>query len=249
MAEVAALPARFDAAPGARIGLVSLASDEVASDEIRAVAAQPGLAIHETRIANADTISAETLTAMADGLTEAAGRLPGAGSYDAVGYLCTSASMLIGDEGVADRVRAALPGAGVTNPMQAALAACRALGAARIALVAPYVADVTLGIARRFEAGGVSVPRVGSFLVDSDARVARISADALRRGAAGLASGGEVDAVFLSCTALRTVHRIAHLEHALGRPVISSTQAVAWDLLRRAGRGPAPGDWGRLLAV
>ncbi|MBK0399931.1 Asp/Glu racemase [Limibaculum sp. M0105] len=244
MREIATLQPSFDPGASRRIGLVSLASDEVSSDEIRAVLAAPGLAIHETRIANSDIITPESLLAMAEGLTESASRLPGAVPYDAIGYLCTSASMLIGADGVAARVRAACPGAAVTNPMEAGLAACRALGAARIALATPYVAEVTDGIAAAFEAGGLEVVRAASFFVNSDTRVARISAEALGEAVAGLAGG--VDAVFLSCTALRTVHHVAAIEDRAGVPLVTSNQAVAWRLARLAEVTPAPGAWGVL---
>lgn len=244
MREIRALDAAFDPAPGRRLGLVSLASDCVASEEIRAVAGGPGREIFETRIANADAISPESLRAMETGLTEAAARLPG-GRYDAAAYLCTSASRLIGFARVAELVRAALPGAAVTNPMQAGIAAAGALGVRRIAIVTPYVAEVTEAIAGGFEEAGIAVASLASFFVASDALVARIDAASLARAAAEGATGA--DAVFLSCTALRTVHGLARLEAAVGRPVLSSNQAVAWDMLRHARLAPAPGPWGRLF--
>jgi maleate isomerase len=257
--EILPLEARFEDGPARRIGLVSLASDEVASDEIRAVLApppvppvgappfgpaSPPLVIHETRIPNSDEITAATLSAMAEGLTEAASRLPNAVRYDAIAYLCTSASMLIGSEVVASRIRAACPGAAVTNPMESAVSALAALGARRIALATPYVADVTDGIARAFEAAGVEVARTGSFFVGSDTRVARISPEAQADAVASLAEG--VDAVFLSCTALRTVQHVAALEAAAGVPVVTSNQAVAWRLADLAGGRPGQGAWGSL---
>jgi len=247
MREILTLHADFGSGAARRIGLVSLASDEVASDEIRAVLAAPDVAIHETRIANSDIITPESLLAMAAGLTEAASRLPGAVLYDAVGYLCTSASMLIGADGVAERIRAACPGTAVTNPMEAGLAACHALGARRIALATPYVAEVTDGIAAAFEAGGLEVVRAASFFVNSDTRVARISAAAL--GDAVCALSGGVDAVFLSCTALRSVHHVAAIEARAGVPLVTSNQAVAWRLARLAGLQPAPGAWGALWSA
>ena len=241
------LTPRFDAPPATRLGMISLASDEVAPDELRAVICQPGFVLHESRIANSDTIDETTLRAMAAGLTEAAARLPGGAPYAAVAYLCTSASMLIGFEGVANRINTALPGAMVTNPMLAGIRACKRLGATRIALVTPYITEVTVGIANRFESSGISVSRMASFLTDSDARVARISENSLSDAAAEMSGGGGVDAVFLSCTALRTVHCIAEIEERVGCPVLGSNQVTAWDLLRMAGVGPTPGRWGRLF--
>ncbi len=246
MREIAPLPAALDAAPACRLGLVSLASDPVAGDEIRALAGGPDRAVLEARIANDDAISAASLRAMEAHITEAAARLPGGPPYRAAAFLCTSASMLIGFAGIAERMRRALPGAEVTNPMQAALTAAEAIGARRIGLVTPYVADVTEGIAAAFEARGVRIARAASFFEPNDSRVARISAASLEAAARAVAPGAE--AVFLSCTALRTARHIAAMEATLGLPVLSSNQAVAWDLLRLAGEPPAPGPWGALFA-
>jgi len=244
--EIETLSTAFEAGPARRIGLVSLASDETSSDEMRAVLAGPGVAIHETRIPNSDTITAESLSAMAEGLTEAASRLPGAVPYDAVAYLCTSAAMLIGSDGVAARIRAACPGAAVTNPMEAGLAACRALDARRIALATPYVAEVTERLALTFEAAGFEVARAASFFVQSDTRAARISAAALSDAVTALSPG--VDAVFLSCTTLRTVHHVAAIEARAGVPLVTSNQALAWRIAALAGVAPRPGAWGALWA-
>ena len=247
MREIRALTPGFDPGPAHRLGVISLASDQVSSDEIRAVCGAPGTAIHETRIPNEDTVTTETLRAMERGLTESASRLPGGVRYDAVAYLCTSASRLIGFDRVAGLVRAAVPGAAVTNPMQAAIAAAEAVGARRIALVTPYVAEVTDALAAGFEEAGIAVASAASFFTDSDAKVAWIDADSLLRAA--VEQAGDADAVFLSCTALRTVHLTARIEAEIGRHVLSSNQAVAWDLLRLSGARPVPGDWGRLMAA
>ena len=43
------------------------------------------------------------------------------------------------------------------------------------------------------------------------------------------------DAVFLSCTNLRTLNVIPEIEARIGKPVLSSNQVLAWHLLRLAG--------------
>ena len=53
--------------------------------------------------------------------------------------------------------------------------------------------------------------------------------------------------IAISCTATPVVSHIAALEKAIGVPVVSSSQAMAWDALRLAGyRKPIQG-YGRLL--
>ena len=59
--------------------------------------------------------------------------LPGV-PLDVVAYGCTSGAMVIGEDRVAERIRAARPDVAVTTPITGALAALQALGAKRIAL-------------------------------------------------------------------------------------------------------------------
>lgn len=58
----------------------------------------------------------------------------------------------------------------------------------------------------------------------------------------------EADAVFISCTNLRTIGAIAPLEEALGVPVISAIQASLWNCLRIAGVDDEVDGFGHLLS-
>jgi maleate isomerase len=54
--------------------------------------------------------------------------------------------------------------------------------------------------------------------------------------AAGRAiDGPDVDAVFIPCTAVRTLEAIEPLEAAIGKPVITAIQATIWAVARLAG--------------
>ena len=48
-------------------------------------------------------------------------------------------------------------------------------------------------------------------------------------------AGADCEAVFASCTNLRATGVIAEAEARLGKPVITSNQALAWHMLRLAG--------------
>jgi maleate isomerase len=54
--------------------------------------------------------------------------------------------------------------------------------------------------------------------------------------------------VFISCTGLRTFPVVARLEERLGKPVVTSNQALAWDCLRLAGVHDRLPGRGRLFA-
>ena len=110
----------------------------------------------------------------------------------------------------------------------------------------PYTADVTMRIAEHFEANGIAVATVASFLEPSDIVVASISESSIAEAVRQVDSD-DVDAVFISCTSLRSFGILATLESELGKPVVSSNQAFGWHLHRLAGiADPMPG-LGQLL--
>jgi maleate isomerase len=182
-------------------------------------------------------------------LTDAAALILPGMALDVVAFGCTSASMVIGEQRVAELVRAAHPRVACTTPITAAFAAFEALGAKRIALLTPYRDDINRFMRDYIEARGVAVPVMGSFNEEDDLKVARIDAGSTRDAALELGRASEVDAVFVSCTSLRLIDAVADIEAELGKPVTSSNHAMAWHCLRLAGiddRGP---DRGRLFEL
>jgi len=85
----------------------------------------------------------------------------------------------------------------VSEPVSALIAACRALGITRLAMLSPYVADVS----------------------------ARLHTSSVVNAASALAAQGGVDGVFLSCTNLRSFDAIDPLEASTGLPVLCRPRA------------------------
>jgi maleate isomerase len=242
------LPFRTDGGIAARaaIGLIVLATDQTIEHEFRRLLDLPGVAFYESRILNDAAITQATLRQMEARLAEAASLiLPGL-PLDVVAFGCTSASMVIGEQRVFERIREARPGVACTTPITAAFAALRALDARRIALLTPYRDDINRFIRDYIEARGVSVPVMGSFNEEDDLKAARIDAASIRDAAVELGRS-DVDAVFVSCTSLRLVDAVAEIEAALGKPVTSSNHAMAWHCLRLAGIDDARSGCGRLF--
>ena len=59
----------------------------------------------------------------------------------------------------------------------------------------------------------------------------------------------DADAVLVSCTALRTSSVIDRIEQHLGKPVVTSNQALAWHALRLAGYAEPRKGLGRLMTL
>ncbi len=218
----------------ARIGLIVLETDHTVEAETRQIDID-GVAWYHSRIPMEPEVTPTTLTDMEARLPVAAGLLPTEFNFDAIGFGCTSAATLIGEDGVTNAIQSAHPEMACTNPISAAVLAFQALGASRIAVVTPYTADVTAPVAEYFSNAGLDVSAVGSFLESSDHVVAKISPESIAAGVRTIAAAGECDAVFISCTSLRTFSIIDALEGEIGMPVVSSNLALTWQLLRLAG--------------
>jgi len=232
-----ALPFVLDngVATRARLGVVILETDETLESDLRTVFNQPGIGLFHTRIPNAQTVTQETLTAMRDEMPAVLKLLPHTVPLDVVGYGCTSASTLIGPENVAAIVNAIHPHAKVTNPISGVIAACQALGVNRLGLVTPYSADISAAMQDTLTNNGIAVTAFGSFEQTTDANVARLSPQSILDAMITIGSSDETDAVFASCTNLNTFAIIEEAEAKIGKPVISSNQAMAWHMATLAG--------------
>src|SRR5215468_5411656 len=223
----------------ARIGLIVLATDHTIEHEFRQIYRLDGVALYESRIMNSAQVNAATLAEMERGLATAAGLILPGTKLDVVGYGCTSATVVIGEETVFERIREARPG----------VACFKKLGVKRIALLTPYVDEVNQMFRRFVEARGITVPVMGSFNHENDNEVARISQASIKDAVRELAREPSVDGVFVSCTSLRVATIAEELENELGKPVTSSNHALAWHCLRLAGVDDSLQGLGRLFRV
>ena len=172
--------------------------------------------------------------------------LPGM-ELDVVAYGCTSASMVLGEQTVFDRIHDARPGVACTTPITAAFAAFDALGAHDIAVLTPYRDDVNRQVRNYIEARGYRVRAFGSFNEENDNVAARIDLDSIRSATIELGRMSGVDAVFVSCTSIRLATIAREIEDELGKPVTSSNHAMAWHCLRLAGIDDSQPRLGRLF--
>ena len=233
----------------ARIGLVVLATDHTLEHEFRRVVTMPGVAFYEARIRNSPQITPETLREMASSLTATTDLLLPGVEFDVIGYGCTSASMVLGEEKVFELVKKARPKAKVTTPITAAFAAFDAFKARRIGVLTPYRRDVNDIVRGYIEKKGYEVPVFGSFNEENDNTVAAIDAKSLQRGIEAIVARAKVDMVFVSCTSLRLVDAARDIERSIGIPVTASNHAMAWHCLRLAGIADKRPEFGRLYEV
>lgn len=225
-----------------KLGLIVLTTDETLENEARAVLAGRDVSLVHARIRAEAEVSVSDLARMEARLPEAAALLPS--GMRAVGYACTSASTVIGPERVADLVRGAHPDAAVTDPITAVMAGLKALNANKIAFVSPYVSEVTAPMRSLLAAHGFETASEVSFGEAEDRVVARIAERSTLEAIREAVQKTPCDAVFVSCTNLRSFSILEQAEAELGVPVVSSNQALIWHLLRCGGidaKGWGPG--------
>jgi maleate isomerase len=220
-----------DPADQPAVGLVVLQTDETMEHELRHWLPATVRLFH-TRIPNQVAINSDSLQQMKYALPAATALLPSTTRFQVIVYGCTSAATVIGEAAVTDAVQSILPGVAVTNPLTAIKAQLGFLQAKSIALLTPYVPDVSQAMVDSFIAADFDVARVASFHEERDDRVARIAEHSLMAALTDLAAGNPVDAIVASCTNLRTRGLIELASKQLGVPVISSNSALAWHVMR-----------------
>lgn len=238
-------PLRYSLAEGRppQVGLIALQADETIEADLHRL--KPvAVELLVSRVPSGTEVSVKTLQAMTASLTTAASLFPRGARLSAVGYGCTSGAAHIGASKVAELIRAGVETARVTDPMTALVAACRALNIARIGMLTPYVPDVSRRLCAALEGQGIKTSALLSFEVAEEAAVVRIDAASVIAGAVDVAEAAPCDALFLSCTNLRTLDVIDEVERRTGLPVLSSNQVLGWHLF--SGYGTAAAAPGRL---
>ncbi|MGE3915192.1 MAG: maleate cis-trans isomerase [Hyphomicrobiaceae bacterium] len=167
-----------------------------------------------------------------------------------VAYGCTASSIVQGLDYDAHLRAEIAEGYDVpaTTAAHAIITGLKAFGARRISIVSPYPAKVDKAEHDYFEKAGFEVLG-GAFLGISDGfKLAEPSTETLfDLGKRGMAANA--DALVISCLNTRSHTVIDRLEQALGKPVVTSTQATLWHALRLAGIDDRIAGYGRLLAA
>lgn len=231
-----------------RLGLIALQSDETIEGDMRRLLPKD-VELLVSRVPSSVEVSRDTLAAMEAHLAASAALFPVGAGFDAIGYGCTSGTAQIGARSIASEIGKSARTHAVTEPLSSLIAACAHLRVNRLALLSPYVGQVSEQLRKILVEAGIKTPVFGSFDVAEEATVVRISAQSIADAATALVGQGNVDAVFLSCTNLRALDVIAPLEARLGLPVLSSNQVLAWHLMHLSNARPPARAPGRLFAL
>ena len=239
---------QLDTTDGGRklIGLILLSTDLTLERLLPRLIPSDDIAVYVNRVTYNNPMTVENLAAVETNLTQAARDILPGTHLSAIAFACTSGSIAIGPDRVLQRIAEGQPGVPATTPVTAAVDGLKHLGIDRIALLTPYRDSVNQPIAKFIQDSGISIAKMSTFDMDSDIDVGRIPLPAII-DAALAADSPDAEAIFLSCTALQATDCIETLEDRLGKPVLTSNQAMLWRALRLAGYdGKIPG-FGKLM--
>lgn len=228
-------------------GLAVLQSDETIEHDFQRLLPVDKTRQYVTKVPNGQDVNTGSLSAMVDTLPAAVGLFPGAVHLDVVGYGCTSATSVIGADAVAKLISSNCDCSLVTDPLSAAIAACRHLKLEHLAILSPYVEEVSTSLRFSFENAGIQVPVFGSFNEANDSRAANIDRQSIVDAAIELGSDQSVEGVFISCTSLKTLDAIAQIEEQISKPVLASNTVLAWHMCLLAGIELNHNGFGNLL--
>jgi maleate isomerase len=249
--EIRVYPGRppLDARPLAkRIGLIILATDHTTEPDFHRMVASEHVGVYVARIAYANPTTPDNLRRMQPGLAEGAGLILPGETLDAICYACTAASVVIGDAEVAAAIHEGKPGVPVVTPPLAAARGLKALAAKRISVLTPYTVETTRPMLAYFAAHGFEIASSTCLGFTDDREMARIAPSALVELARDT-TAADADALFISCTALRAASVAHEIELAIGRPVVTSNQATAWNCLRLLRDAAPRPQLGRLMTM
>lgn len=225
----------------AKIGMMFPSANFVAEPQMNAML-PPGVSLHATRL-HLDTANHLSMLER----TEEATALLADAEVDVIAFHCTGVTMY--DLDVVDQVKRRMAAVTTTKTVvtaDAIVEALRLLGASRIVLVTPYLQETNDREKAFLAHHGVTVLADRGLQLSSAAAFGAVTPQewydhvlAMRRP--------DADAYFLSCTAIKSSEAIDALESELGKPVISSNQAVLWSALRTAGITDRVDGYGRLM--
>ena len=173
----------------------------------------------------------------------------------AAAYVDTSISFIRGPGGdldISNRIEGFL-GIPTVSTSTAVVQACRALSVTSIGVLTVYVDEVNDAMAPFFEPQGIKVARMQKAQSNMEAgntseQLGQMSAEELVEIGRSI-DGPDVGAIFIPCTAVRTLDAIEPLEAAIGKPVITAIQATMWRVARLAGLGHDADQGGKLFEI
>ena len=167
----------------------------------------------------------------------------------AVMAMCGTGVSFIGgygyDKTLIDKMKPRCGKIPVTTTTTAVTNGLKALGVKKISIAMPYVEPVAHTIAKFMEDSGFKVMDY-KWLGKGGHDIAQVPREEIYDLVKSVDTP-ETEALLVSCVSLHVAEIIQELETDLGKPLVTSNQATAWECLRLAGIKDSIKGWGTLL--
>ena len=214
-----------------RIGVITLSTDFTIEQDFRKICHGIPVDIFFNRIPFMNPLNHKNYLKMAEYIPEVSEQILPQEKIDVIAYGCTSGTIAIGEDRIANQVHKSKPEALVTTPITAALKAFRKLKLKKIAVLTPYPKDVNLTVFNYLEQKKIEIDSFHSFNLEYDSEIAQVSLESLMTEIIKI-DLKNAEALFVSCTALKIADILDEIEKKLNITIISSNQAIIWDCLR-----------------
>lgn len=210
-----------------RIGLLVPSSNTVMENDLHAHLDKANYTVHTARM-YLERTTAEAEQVMLDRDAPAAADLVGTARPDVLVFGCTSAGSL-GSVAYDRRycadlgARAGARGIGVMS----SLADCvREHGLRRVAVITPYIDELTASVARGLASEDLEVVTAAGMGISVNIDLARPTPDEITRFVLMTIRGADIDGIVISCTNFRSLEARPAIAAETGLPVITSNSAV-----------------------
>jgi maleate isomerase len=214
-----------------RIGMLVPSGNVIIEPQVNAMLPR-GVALYATRLPLCGSSETELL-AVARNVEEAA-RLLGHAGVGLIAFNCTAVSTYSKamEADIQQRIASAT-GLPALMTSAAIVEALRTLRARKLVLLTPYIPEVNAREVAFLRSEGLEVLSETGLGLNTNTEMAKLAPDVwidLGRKR----KDSRADAYVVSCTAVRSAEVIDELELELGRPVVTSNQAITWHCLRKA---------------
>ena len=214
-----------------KVGLITLSTDFTIEKDFRIVCSHCDINIYVNRIPFNNPLNHENYIKMMKYLPEVANNILPGEKIDSIAYGCTSGTVAIGDQSVIDNIHKTKPNSYVSTPITAAIKSFIKLGIKKVSVLTPYPKDVNITIFDYLIKNEIEVTNFSSFNLEYDSQIAKVDPMHILETIKKI-DYQESDAIFVSCTALPILQILDQVEKETSKTIISSNQALIWDIIR-----------------
>jgi len=236
---------------GKRAGIIVPATNTTVEEDFAHVVPQllpHRIYLHFARAQYPGTPRTGPLRAMKESAIEEARKMAKV-HLDMLAYACTSGSFLEGivfEDDLRKSLRKAALDLPVVTAASSSVSALKNIGARSISFISPYHKEIHNRGVNFFRDSGFSVIKNKCLGFSQTDQIARTSTEAIKQ-LVKQALDNSIDAVFVSCTNFPIFMKIPAFENEFQIPVLSSNQALLWDIVRTLAPGVCLKGLGRLF--